>query len=64
MIDPTIAWLLNKQNALKALKTNMFWHSLVQEKKYTILEVLEDRLIIQREGDGSPEELTTQTLRH
>jgi hypothetical protein len=59
MIDPQTAWLIIKQNANKALKTNLQWHSLVQGKQYKLKAVLDDRIVIEREGEGSSEELTS-----
>lgn len=51
MIDPITAWPQIRENAIKALKTGMIWHSLVEQAEYTLAEVLIDSLIIQR-ADG------------
>ena len=48
MIDPEMAWPLIRVNALKALKVNMVWHSLVEGNAYQLESVNEDRLVIIR----------------
>lgn len=63
MINPDTAWALIKSIALKALKTQLIWHSLKQEKQYRLIAVNDDHLIIQREGDANPQTLTSTRVR-
>lgn len=63
MINPDTAWALIKSNALKALKTQLIWHSLRQGKQYKLIAVHDDHLIIQREGDANPQTLTSARVR-
>lgn len=58
MIDAENAWMLIRQNALKAVKVNLIWHSLVDEKEYQLLSVGNDRLEIIRESGGDNQPLT------
>ena len=58
MIDPITAWEYVKQNASKALKTRMVWHSLVQGRQYRLVEVSEHFIVIQRQDNGLNQELT------
>lgn len=62
MINPDTAWALIRSNAAKAFKTQMIWHSLRQGRKYRLIAVNEDNLIIQREGDANPETLTSARI--
>lgn len=62
MLNPQTAWELIRKNALKALRTNMEWHSLVQDKRYKLRDVLPDRLIIIRLSGGKDQELTEERI--
>jgi len=58
MIDENIAWVLIKSNALKALQTKMVWHSLIENSPYSLKNVFDDYLLIQRLNGGNDEKLT------
>jgi hypothetical protein len=62
MIDPKCAWQLLRVNALKAYTVNLIWHSIVQEKQYQILQVLNGRLIIKRQDSHQSQELTEKRI--
>lgn len=63
MINPDTAWTLIKDNALKALKTQMIWHSLKQGRQYRLTAVNENNLVIHREGDANHQLLTSLRVR-
>jgi len=48
MIDPNIAWELVRQNAIKAMKTNMVFRSLVKRKQYRVVRVTDNFVKIMR----------------
>jgi hypothetical protein len=58
MIDIETSWPKIRENAIKALKTGMVWHSLVQEARYRITEVYFNKIIIQRLEGGDDQVLT------
>lgn len=58
MINKENTWQEILINAKKALATNMFFHSLVEQRAYKILEVRQDRIIISRESGGENSTLT------
>lgn len=62
MINPENSWELIKINASKALKVSSEWHSLVENKKYTLEAVLNDRIIIKRLSGGYSQELTEKKV--
>jgi hypothetical protein len=41
----------------------MIWHSLIEGKEYKILQVNNDRIIIQREDQHNPQELTENRIK-
>lgn len=58
MIDVNTSWSKIRENAIKALKTKMTWHSLVEQAHYTLIDVFEDRIIIQRSEGRKNQKLT------
>jgi len=58
MIDENTAWDLIRIYALKALRTKMVWHSLVENAPYTLIDVFENYLLIQRLNGGEDKKLT------
>lgn len=53
MIDSQTAWAHVHKNAIKASKTGMVWHSLVEGASYTISEIHNDKIIIARLDGGN-----------
>lgn len=63
MINPENAWPLIRDNALKALKVKMIWHSLVKDRTYQLKSVLQNSIEIIRTDGGENEFLTSSRVR-
>jgi len=61
MFKPEEAWEIIKQNAEKAKIAKVAWHSPKRGAKYTLVNVLDDKIIIWRE-DRNTEELLTKCI--
>ena len=62
MFKPEEAWEIIKRNAEKAKIAKAVWHSPKRGAKYTLVDVLDDRIIIWREDRATEEPLTKSTV--
>lgn len=58
MLDPKTAWLLVRNNASKAMSTQMEYHSLIEKRKYKVLSVEKDKITMARLSGGDDAILT------
>lgn len=61
-INVEIAWLLVKQFAIKAKMTELIYQSLIDKKQYRIINVFEDKIIIQRISGGKNQDLSKNKI--
>lgn len=61
MFKPEEAWEIIKRNAEKAKIAKVVWHSPKRGAKYSLVNVLDDKIIIWRE-DRNTEEILTKAI--
>src|SRR5690606_4860336 len=62
LFKPEEAWEIIKRNAEKAKTAKTIWHSPKRGAKYTLVNVLDDRIIIWREDRNTEAILTKATV--